>query len=292
LSSTEAGSPEDGAEEPTAVDEPDAADVAPAEEAADVEAEEAPVEEAPAEEAADVEAAPAAEEAPAEEAPAEEAPAEEAPAEEVGDPRRQALVDQLRAELADDLLDVALDPGRDVCVRVATGAWRRAGQAARDRLGLHYFCFLSVIDWLPSPFGRGMDAEVDRALAGNGARDPEPVVHGLTGGETRFQVFARLYSVTDHIGLTLKADVPDDTTSVESWATVYAGANWHEREAWEMYGIGFDGHPNLRKLYLPGAFEGHPQRKDFPLLSRVVKPWPGIVDVEGMPGVADDEGGE
>jgi NADH-quinone oxidoreductase subunit C len=59
-----------------------------------------------------------------------------------------------------------------------------------------------------------------------------------------------------------------------------------------MYGIRFDGHPNLRNLYLPGAFEGHPLRKDFPLLSRIVKPWPGIVDVEGMPGVADDEGGE
>jgi NADH-quinone oxidoreductase subunit C len=159
-------------------------------------------------------------------------------------------------------------------------------------LGLQYFCFLSVIDWLPSPFGRGMDAEVDRALAGNGAREPEPVTHGVTGGETRFQVFARLYSVTDHLGLTLKSDVPDDTGTVESWSTVFAGANWHEREAWEMYGVVFDGHPNLRNLYLPGAFEGHPLRKDFPLLSRVVKPWPGIVDVEGMPGVADDEGGE
>ena len=46
----------------------------------------------------------------------------------------------------------------------------------------------------------------------------------------------------------------------------------------------------LAKLYLPGAFEGHPMRKDFPLLSRRVKPWPGIVDVEQMPG--DDEGDE
>jgi NADH-quinone oxidoreductase subunit C len=51
-----------------------------------------------------------------------------------------------------------------------------------------------------------------------------------------------------------------------------------------MFGIVFDGHPGLRHLYLPSEFEGHPLRKDFPLLARVVKPWPGLVDVEPMPG--------
>ena len=51
-----------------------------------------------------------------------------------------------------------------------------------------------------------------------------------------------------------------------------------------MYGFAFDGHPDLRHLYLPGEFEGYPLRKDFPLLAREVKPWPGIVDVEPMPG--------
>ena len=56
---------------------------------------------------------------------------------------------------------------------------------------------------------------------------------------------------------------------VESWVPVYPGADWHERECWEMYGVAFDGHPALRHLYLPSEFEGHPLRKDFPLLSRV-----------------------
>jgi NADH-quinone oxidoreductase subunit C len=51
-----------------------------------------------------------------------------------------------------------------------------------------------------------------------------------------------------------------------------------------MYGVVFDGHPSLRHLYLPSEFEGHPLRKDYPLLARVVKPWPGLVDVEPMPG--------
>ena len=51
-----------------------------------------------------------------------------------------------------------------------------------------------------------------------------------------------------------------------------------------MFGFVFEGHPCLANLYLPGGFEGFPLRKDFPLLSRRVKPWPGIVDVEPMPG--------
>jgi NADH:ubiquinone oxidoreductase subunit C len=56
-----------------------------------------------------------------------------------------------------------------------------------------------------------------------------------------------------------------------------------------MFGIDFRGHPNLVKLYLPDAFEGHPLRKSYPLLSRELKPWPGAVDVEGMPSVQNPE---
>ena len=55
--------------------------------------------------------------------------------------------------------------------------------------------------------------------------------------------------------------------TMPTWIPLFAGANWHERETHEMFGIGFDGHPDLRNLYLPGEFEGLPLRKDFPLLS-------------------------
>jgi NADH-quinone oxidoreductase subunit C len=59
-----------------------------------------------------------------------------------------------------------------------------------------------------------------------------------------------------------------------------------------MYGFDFIGHPNLVHLYLPGEFEGFPLRKDFPLLAREVKPWPGLVDVELMPPTADVDGAD
>ena len=205
-----------------------------------------------------------------------------------GDALREQVVAQLRDALGDGLLDSVIKPGNDVWVRVRTDAWRDAGLALRDIVGCHYFCFLSAIDWLPSPFGRGEDDPTQPA--------PErstDIVPGYTGGDTRMQVFARVTNITGHFGVTIKTDVPDDDPVVDSWIPVFAGANWHERETHEMFGISFAGHPDLRNIYLPTDFEGHPMRKDFPLLARLVKPWPGIVDVEPLPGGEEgDESGD
>jgi NADH-quinone oxidoreductase subunit C len=209
---------------------------------------------------------------------------EEAPAQQP-DVARETLVARLRDALGDGVCDTLLKPDDDLWVRVRLDHWVQAATVARDQLGMDYFCFLSGLDWMPSPWGRGEDDPTE----------PPPVrsteiTQGYTGGETRFQVFARLYSTRDHVGFTLKADVAegvDGTLNAPTLVGVYSGANWHERECWEMFGITFTGHPNLEHLYLPGGFEGHPLRKDFPLLARMVKPWPGIVDVEPMPGEDD-----
>ena len=211
----------------------------------------------------------------------------EAPAAQLAsDHLREGLVNGLRSAIGDALLDSHLVPGADVWVRVRTDAWRKTGLALRDQLGMDYFCFLSAIDWMPSPFGRGEDDPT--------AEQPErddTVRQGYTGGETRFQMIARVVSSTAHVGINIKADVPDSLV-IDSWIPVYAGANWHERECHEMFGIGFHGHPDLRNMYLPAEFEGHPLRKDFPLLARLVRPWPGIADVEPLPGDDSEEDGE
>jgi NADH-quinone oxidoreductase subunit C len=202
-----------------------------------------------------------------------------------GDGLREGIVDLLRRDLGEQLLEVHLVPQRDLWVRVDSAAWAITGRSLKLQ-GFDYFCFLSAIDWLPSPFGKGED---DPSAP---AEEPDPqagaIVHGYAGGERRFQLFARVTDTERHVGVTVKADVPE-SMSMPTWIPVYAGANWHERETHEMFGIDFDGHPDMRNLYLPGAFEGYPLRKDFPLLARMVKPWPGIVDVEPMPGNDDEE---
>ncbi len=201
------------------------------------------------------------------------------------DQARTALLEAMVADLGDAVVGHHLMPGTDLWVRVSTEAWGDLAAYLHERQRFRFFSWLSAIDWMPSPFGRSHDSNVDNLLAP--AEDDEPVVAetGVAGGDTRFQVIARVHNLSTNIGLTVKADVPDDSLTVGTWTNEYPGADWHEREAWEMFGINFAGHPGLRNLYLPGEFEGHPMRKDYPLLARLIKPWPGIVDVEPMPEV-------
>jgi NADH-quinone oxidoreductase subunit C len=214
---------------------------------------------------------------------------EVAVAELPGDGLREGIVDDLRRHLGDALVAHHLKPQDDLWVRVDASAWEATGKALRA-MGFEYFCFLSAIDWMPSPYGRGEDDPTEPPPE----RSTE-IKQGYAGGATRFQVFARVTDVRRHVGVTVKADVAGtgedgEPFAVASWHAIYLGANWHERETHEMFGIGFEGHPDLRNMYLPGDFEGHPLRKDFPLLARMVKPWPGIVDVEPMPATEPEEG--
>jgi len=207
---------------------------------------------------------------------------------------REGLLATFTGSLGEAVLGSHISAGHELWVRVDRAAWVDAAELAKTKLGCTFFDFLSAIDWMPSPWGRYEDALLDNAdtngaVASNGKSggiphvDPATIKPGVTGGDTRFQVMCRLADVRSARSVVLKADLPDDDLRIASLVRLYAGANWHERECWEMFGITFDGHPGLRHLYLPGAFEGHPLRKDFPLLARLVKPWPGIVDVEPMP---------
>lgn len=96
--------------------------------------------------------------------------------------------------------------------------------------------------------------------------------------EEGFELVIVLYSISRRATVGLKAKVPKDNPVVPSITGVFGGANWHERECREMFGIDFDGHPDLRGLYLPEDFEGHPLLKSFRLASRSFKPWPGAKD--------------
>ncbi len=93
--------------------------------------------------------------------------------------------------------------------------------------------------------------------------------------QDRIEILDHVYSVERRQRVTAKCDLPRNSPRVDSATGVYAGADWHEREAHEMMGVFFAGHPRLRRLLLPDWFEGFPLRKDFELAARVEKPWPG-----------------
>ena len=204
------------------------------------------------------------------------------------DEERNALISGLKKDLGDDLIESHVTPGVDVWIRVTQECWLETAKLLFEKNKMSFFNFLSAIDWKPSPFGREMDAAIDNDSDDQVEGESE-MEWGITGGQSRFQLLARVHNPSTNIGIHVKADLEGEFPEVETWIPVYPGANWHEREVMEMFGISFTNHPNLVNLYLPTEFEGHPLRKDFPLLSRRAKPWPGIVDVELMPGEDDDE---
>ncbi len=84
-------------------------------------------------------------------------------------------------------------------------------------------------------------------------------------GETpRFEMVYHFYSVAKNHRLRIKVRVSEQAPEVDSATSLWPSANWMEREVWDMYGIRFAGHPDLRRLLLYEEFEGHPLRKDYP----------------------------
>jgi NADH-quinone oxidoreductase subunit C len=137
--------------------------------------------------------------------------------------------------------------------------WIAALTAARDELGATFFDWLTGVDELADGYtvAAFVCAPEDSAVFGRGQ------------------------------GVLLKTRVPRDKAELPTATTVYRGANWHERETFEMFGVVFVGHPDLKPLLLPDGFEGHPLRKEFILASRVAKAWPGAKE----PGESDHDRG-
>ncbi len=92
------------------------------------------------------------------------------------------------------------------------------------------------------------------------------------------EVLIHVYSPHHGLHANIRVPVDFDEPSCPTVSGVYAGALWHEREAADMFGIHFDGHPHLVPIYLPEDFEGHPLRKSFKLPVRRIKEWPGAKD--------------
>lgn len=79
----------------------------------------------------------------------------------------------------------------------------------------------------------------------------------------RFEIVYHLSNLAARWMLELRVTLPHENPHVDSVATIWEGADWHEREAWDMMGIQFVGHPNLKRVLLPDDFQGHPLRKDY-----------------------------
>jgi NADH-quinone oxidoreductase subunit C len=155
---------------------------------------------------------------------------------------------RLRAQFGEDVSDVGDQYGHAV-VTVSAARLRELVQTLRDdpEFACDYFDFSSAVD-LP-----------DQGVI-------ELVTH--------------VYSTSRNHHVRVKVRVPRDEPRCATLSDLYPGANWYERETAELFGVAFEGHPHLVKLVLPEPFEGHPLRKDFTLMTRRAKVWPGAVEGE------------
>jgi NADH-quinone oxidoreductase subunit C len=100
--------------------------------------------------------------------------------------------------------------------------------------------------------------------------------------EFRFEVVYNLFSIKHRHRIRLKALVPENDASIESVVSIWIGANWHERETCDMYGIVFKGHPDLRRILMPDDWEGYPQRKDYPLKGPEGREYKGYEEIKKL----------
>ena len=83
--------------------------------------------------------------------------------------------------------------------------------------------------------------------------------------EPRFEVVYHLHSLEPFQRLRLKCRVSGKDPAIDSVTSVWRGADWYEREVWDMFGVHFRNHPNLQRILMPTDWEGHPLRKDYPV---------------------------
>lgn len=143
----------------------------------------------------------------------------------------QEIADGLKAKFSDAILEARLDGVIDPYVKVAPGKIKDVALFMRDQenMAFDYLMCLSGVDYANGKLG---------------------VVYHLSSMKWNHK-------------FTLKTDVPVENPHVQSVESVWKTANWHEREAYDLIGVVFDGHPDLRRILLPDDWEGHALRKDY-----------------------------
>lgn len=186
------------------------------------------------------------------------------------------FADRLRARFAEALVTVA-EPRGEVTLDVVTADWLMAARALRDEFGFEQCVDVSGVDFL-SYGSDEWDTDVSsegfsRGVEGKGAGRfawGEPSNGAADIPTRRFAAVAHLLSYQNNQRVRLRTFAQDDDLPVvASLTSVWPGSNWFEREAFDLFGILFEGHPDLRRILTDYGFVGHPFRKDFPLIGNV-----------------------
>jgi len=157
----------------------------------------------------------------------------------MANPAPPPVLERLAEKLGEGLLATHAERGEATAI-VVSSVWKNAARLAKEETGLEFNLLvdLTAVDYLSL---------------------------GPLGKAPRFEVVAHLYSIPLNHRLRLKTSVPEEEPELDTLTSLWSNANWLEREAYDMFGIRFAGHPNPKRILLYEGFEGHALRKDYPL---------------------------
>jgi NADH-quinone oxidoreductase subunit C len=138
-------------------------------------------------------------------------------------------LDEARSAIGARFSGAEVGTGTPLVVTVSPGQWAELAAFAKETLGCRFFSFLTAVDW------------------------KEP---GL-------EVVAKVDNLDDGLAVMMKTRLGPGVSTCASLTPIYRGADWMERECWDMFGIRFDGHPDLRRILLDDTWEGHPLLKSY-----------------------------
>ena len=178
-----------------------------------------------------------------------------------------------------------VEPRGEVTLEVAAAEWHDICLALRDEFGFEQLSDLCGIDYLgygsdewdtSDVSSQGFSRGVEGKAVGRFAWGEFPSQESTDGvqpqmvPQKRFGVIAQLRSYQHNLELRVRCFAPnDEVPMVASVTDIWPGVNWFEREAFDLFGIVFAGHPDLRRILTDYGFVGHPFRKDFPLIGNV-----------------------
>jgi len=167
-------------------------------------------------------------------------------------------------EFKEVTLEVSPEKIKDVCMALRDEP-EFAFEELIDVCGVDYLAFGDVEWETVGATGSGFSRGVERIPDGT----PAPGKGGENAQKRRFAAVYHLLSIANNWRLRVKAYLPSESPIIDSVVNVWSSANWFEREAFDMYGIMFRSHPDLRRILTDYGFIGHPFRKDFPLTGHV-----------------------
>lgn len=179
-----------------------------------------------------------------------------------------SLLEQLQSKLGDKILEYNI-ANEELTIEVNSDDIVEVCLCLKDKVGFEMLVDLCGVDYLHYGVSQWKTDEATLTGFSRAVTGTEDLEKSETWKKPRFAVVYHLLSISTNVRIRVKTFLSEENLLIDSMVDVYSCANWYERECFDMFGILFKGHPDLRRLLTDYGFSGNPLRKDFPLMGKV-----------------------